>query len=368
MKTILFCFGTRPETIKMAPIIHEAQKSGFKTIVCITEQHKEMLLPFLSFFSIKSDYALNIMKDNQGLSSLTASILTEMDAVLSDCRPDYVCVQGDTTSTFSCSLASFYQKIPVIHIEAGLRTKNKYSPFPEEINRQMVSTYASYHFCPTELNKKNLTFEGRPNVYVSGNTSIDALRITLEKLKQDEDKFLKDPQFKELNLNKKIILVTAHRRENHGKPLEDICEALKEIALKEDCQIVYPVHLNPNVMSVVKKKLSHIKNIFLISALPYDKFIWLMSQANIIVTDSGGIQEEAPFLKKPILVLRESTERPEVVDVGAAKLVGSDKKSIIKNISKCLNDKAFYQSFQVSENPYGDGFASKKIINTIKTL
>jgi UDP-N-acetylglucosamine 2-epimerase (non-hydrolysing) len=365
MRKILFCFGTRPETIKMAPIIHEAQNRGFETSICITGQHKEMLIPFMEFFSLKENYSLHIMKERQSLAGMTASILNEMDNVLIDAKPDYVCVQGDTTSTFTCSLASFYRKIPVLHIEAGLRTNNIHSPFPEEINRQMVSTYAAFNFCPTSTSEKNLLAENRSNVHVTGNTSIDALRMTIEKFKSEGTDYSKESTFSNIDFSKKILLVTSHRRENHGKPLLDICEALSSIANSEDCQIVYPVHLNPNVLDVVNKELGDVKNIFLIKPLQYDKFIWLMEKSHIILSDSGGVQEEAPFLKKPVLILRENTERPEVVESGAAKLVGTDKGLIIENVSKCLHDQGFYNSFIIENNPYGDGHASKKIIDVL---
>ncbi len=368
MKKILFFIGTRPEVIKVAPIIHEAIKQGFKAQVCTTGQHKEMLKPFLNFFDLKTGYTLEVMEKATGLASLTSHIIAGVEEILDQVKPDFVCVQGDTTTTFSCGLAAFYQKVPVIHIEAGLRTYDIYSPFPEEVNRQMVSAFASFNFCPTIDSENNLKSEKRKNTYVTGNTSIDALRMALEKLENQKISFDQSPEFNKINFEKKIILVTAHRRENHGAPLKEICTALKKIANSSDVEIVYPVHLNPQVKNLVETELREVKNIHLISPLPYDQFTWLMHKSFLILTDSGGVQAEAPFLKRPILVLRENTERPEVVKVGAAQIVGHNAELIYQETQKCLSDPKYYQSFQVEQNPYGDGHAAKKIIDVISGI
>ena len=366
MKRILFCFGTRPEAIKMAPVILEAKSQGLDVKVCLTGQHKDMIVPFLDFFQIKEDFTLDVMRENQSLNTLTSAILSEMDRVLADSKPDAVFVQGDTTSTFACSLAAFHNRIPVAHIEAGLRTWDINSPFPEEANRQMTSAYSTFNFAPTEETKENLLKEGRKNIHVTGNTSIDALKITLEKIVSSSIKKELDQKYSFLNNDKALILITSHRRENHGEPLAQICEALKTIAEQEDCEIVYPVHLNPNVKNVVESNLKGIKNIHLLPPLDYKEFIWFMEKAHIILTDSGGVQEEGPHFKKPILVLRENTERPEAVASGATKLVGTDKDNIIKYVKSCLGNQDFYESFSRNENPYGNGTASKKILEVIK--
>lgn len=366
MKKLLFCFGTRPEAIKMAPVILEAKSQGFDVDVCLTGQHREMIAPFLDFFQINENYTLNVMRENQSLNTLTSAILSEMDKVLADSNPDIVFVQGDTTSTFACSLAAFHNRIPVAHIEAGLRTWDVNSPFPEEANRQMTSAYSTYNFAPTEETKENLLKEGRKNIHVTGNTSIDALKITLEKLNTGSIKEELNKKYNFLNNDRALIIITSHRRENHGEPLVQICDALQTIAEQEDCEIVYPVHLNPNVKNIVEGKLKGIKNIHLLPPLEYKEFIWFMERAHIILTDSGGVQEEGPHFKKPILVLRENTERPEAVASGATKLVGTNTKNIIKYVKSCLANKDFYESFSKNGNPYGDGTASKKILKVIK--
>lgn len=366
MKKILFCFGTRPETIKMAPLISEAKNYGFEAVNCITGQHKEMLIPFLNFFGIEQNFSLNVMKENQTLNSLTTSILEQMDAVIEKVKPDYICVQGDTTSTFASALSAFYQKIPVIHIEAGLRTFDIYSPYPEEINRQMVSTFSSFNFCPTSESAKNLKNEKRKNVFITGNTSIDSLRLTAERIKDQKlgEKFKQ--KYSQINFSKKLILITCHRRENHGEPLLRICRALKEIATRQDVELIYPVHLNPNIKNIAERELKSIKNIHLLTPLDYVEFSWFMSCSNIILTDSGGVQEEAPYFKKPILILREKTERPEVIAAGAAKLVGSDTDLIISEISKLLEDSSYYKSLTTEESPFGDGFSAQKTFEILK--
>jgi UDP-N-acetylglucosamine 2-epimerase (non-hydrolysing) len=367
---ILFIFGTRPEAIKLAPVIKEFQKSReFNTRICVTAQHREMLDQVLSFFNIKPDYDLNIMKPNQSLFDITANILKSLKPVLEKEKPDMIFVQGDTTTAFVGALAGFYKKIKVAHVEAGLRSHNKYSPFPEEINRVLVGHLADYHFAPTQRAKENLYKENiKKNVYVVGNTVIDALYLGLEIIKeQGEEKYYRYFDF--IDFTKKIILVTGHRRESFGKPFENICYALKEIADNyEDVEIVYPVHLNPNVREPVNRILKGIKNIHLIEPLEYPYLIWLMSKVYLILTDSGGIQEEAPSLGKPVLVIREVTERIEGIEAGTAKLVGTNKNRIVKEVSKLLEDVDEYNKIAKAINPYGDGKASLRILNILRNL
>jgi UDP-N-acetylglucosamine 2-epimerase (non-hydrolysing) len=365
---ILFIFGTRPEAIKLAPLIKEFQKSGeFNTRICVTAQHREMLDQVLSFFNIKPDYDLNIMKPNQSLFDITANILKLLEPILKKEKPDMIFVQGDTTTAFAGALAGFYQKIKVAHIEAGLRSHNKYSPFPEEINRVLAGHIADYHFAPTEKAKKNLYNEGiKENVWVVGNTVIDALFLGLDIIKKEgEEKYYKHFSF--IDFSKKIILLTGHRRESFGEPFENICYALREIANKyKDVEIVYPVHLNPNVREPVNRILKGIKNIHLIEPLEYPYLIWLMNKSYLILTDSGGIQEEAPSLGKPVLVMREVTERIEGVEAGTAKLVGTDKNKIIKEVQTLLEDDKEYNRMAKATNPYGDGKSSERIIHILK--
>ncbi|WP_456480616.1 non-hydrolyzing UDP-N-acetylglucosamine 2-epimerase [Nautilia sp.] len=365
---ILFIFGTRPEAIKLAPLIYQfKQQKGFEVSVCITAQHREMLDQVLSFFKIKSDYDLNIMKPNQSLFTLSSDLIKMLEKVLEDCNPDIVFVQGDTTTAFFSALASFYKKIKVAHVEAGLRSQNKYSPFPEEVNRVLIGHIADYHFAPTEQSKQNLLNEGiAKNVWVVGNTVIDALFLGLKIIKNHgEDVYFNFFDF--IDFSKKIILVTGHRRENFGKPFEEICFALKEIAdLNDDVEIVYPVHLNPNVREPVKKIIGTHPKIKLIEPLNYPYFIWLMSKSYLILTDSGGIQEEAPSLGKPVLVLREVTERKEGIKAGTSKLVGTKKGNIVKETLKLLNDSQQYQNMTKAVNPYGDGKTSYRILEILK--
>jgi len=371
MKKNLIIFGTRPEAIKMAPLVKEFQKDKtFETKVCVTAQHREMLDQVLDFFDIIPDYDLNLMKPNQNLYTLTADIITELKTVLEDFKPDYVYVHGDTTTTMSASLAAFYSGAQICHVEAGLRTHNKRSPFPEEINRQVTGRIADYHFAPTEASKDNLLRENieESTILVTGNTVIDALF--------DSSKRVKDLDNAEINTlkqlvdpSKKLILVTGHRRENHGQGFINICEALKEIAVNnQDVQIIYPVHLNPNVKKPVYEILSDIGNIHLIDPLAYPAFVWLMNESYLIITDSGGVQEEAPSLGKPVLVMRDTTERPEAVDAGTVILVGTDKDRIISEASSLLHDRARYNEMSALHNPYGDGKACKRIVNFIKDL
>lgn len=366
MKKLLFCFGTRPEAIKMAPVIKEAKDKGHVVSVCITGQHRDMIIPFMEFFEIEENYNLDIMKHNQTLGSMTANILLKVEDVMDEFQPDVVLVQGDTTTTFTCALAAFYKKIPIAHIEAGLRTGDIMSPFPEEANRTLVSPLATFHFPPTDKSMENLKKEGIvKNVVVTGNTSIDSLKITIDKINSTEINAQLEEKYKDVSFNKNVILVTTHRRENHGEPLERICKAIKEIAETEDVEIVLPVHLNPNVKSVVESHLSSLSNVHLLKPLEYVDFTWLMSKSHLLLTDSGGVQEEGPYFKKPILVMRENTERPEGIEAEVSKLVGSDKELIISEVKKLLHDRDYYASYSRNVNPYGDGSASEKIVDLI---
>ncbi|MCD1116479.1 non-hydrolyzing UDP-N-acetylglucosamine 2-epimerase [Chryseobacterium turcicum] len=372
MKKNLIIFGTRPEAIKMAPLVKEFQKHTdvFETKVCVTAQHREMLDQVLDFFQIKPDFDLDLMKPNQNLYSLTADIITGMKSVFDEYQPDFIYVHGDTTTTMAASIAAFYSGAKVCHVEAGLRTHDKQSPFPEEINRQVAGRIADYHFAPTLQSKENLIKENvnQSSVIVTGNTVIDALLYSSDRVKvleNSEINLLKNI----IDFNKKIILVTGHRRENHGKGFINICEALKEIAENnEEVQIIYPVHLNPNVKKPVFEILSKVKNIKLIDPLAYPAFVWLMNQAYMIITDSGGVQEEAPSLGKPVLVMRETTERPEAVTAGTVILVGTDKKRIISEAQSLLSDVERYQNMSALHNPYGDGEACGRIVNFIENL
>ena len=364
----MLVFGTRPEAIKMAPVIKELQKHQqyFKTIICITAQHREMLDEVLELFAIKPDYDLNIMQDNQTPFDVTTKSLLKIKEVLETEKPDLVMVQGDTNTTFSASLASFYFRIPIAHIEAGLRTKDKYQPFPEEINRRLTSHLADFHFTPTRQAKENLIKEGIPkeSVFLTGNTVVDSLFYILKEIKNKKD----IDRFSFLNSNRnKLILVTAHRRENFGKPLKNICFALKKIVERnKDVEIVYPVHPNPNVYNVAKAILRNIERIHLIEPLDYFSFVYLMSKSYLILTDSGGIQEEAPSLGKPILVMREKTERPEVINSGIAKLVGTQISSIVRTAENLLKDRKNYKKISKVVNPFGDGKASERIVMILK--
>jgi UDP-N-acetylglucosamine 2-epimerase (non-hydrolysing) len=363
MKKILFIFGTRPEAIKMAPLIKVFQNNAlFRVKVCVTAQHRSMLDQVLEFFKITPDYDLNLMKPNQSLFDITAIGLKSLEKVLDEFSADLIFVQGDTTSAFIGALAGFYRKIKVAHIEAGLRSDNKYSPFPEEINRKLAGHLADLHFAPTEKAVKNLNNEGiKDNVWEVGNTVIDALFFGLNLIKQeDQNKYL--DFFKGIDFNKRIILVTGHRRESFGEPFENICNALKEIANKYNAvEIVYPVHLNPNIRKIVNKLLDNVSNIHLIEPLSYPYLLWLMNKSYLIMTDSGGIQEEGPSLAKPVLVLREVTERKEGITAGTAKLVGTDKNKIIGEAIRLLDDDIEYKKMAKAVNPYGDGTTSKQI-------
>ena len=370
MKKNLIVFGTRPEAIKMAPLVKEflKDKENFETRVCVTAQHREMLDQVLEFFNISADYDLDLMKPNQNLFSLTSDIILGMRPILESFKPDFVYVHGDTTTTMAVSIAAFYSGAKVCHVEAGLRTHNKYSPFPEEINRQITGRIADIHFAPTITSRENLLLENvnPSSILVTGNTVIDALLQSSDKvmnMQNSEIEMLKSiSQF-----NGKIILVTGHRRENHGNGFINICNALKEIALSDpNIQIIYPVHLNPNVKGPVYEILGNVANIKLINPLSYPAFVWLMNQSTIIVTDSGGVQEEAPSLGKPVLVMRDTTERPEAVAAGTVILVGTDKDKIVEECLDLLNNTSRYQKMSALHNPYGDGNACERIVNYIK--
>ncbi len=371
MKKNLIVFGTRPEAIKMAPLVKEFQKHKdvFDTKVCITAQHREMLDQVLSFFEITPDFDLDLMKPNQNLYTLTSDIITGLKDVLENFNPDYVYVHGDTTTTMASSIAAFYSGAQVCHVEAGLRTFNMKSPFPEEMNRCVTGVVSNIHFSPTKTSKQNLINENKhsDSIIITGNTVIDALQFSVEKVNSlgYEDNEIEEIK-KNLEIKKKLILVTGHRRENHGQGFINICEALKQIAKNNpDTQIIYPVHLNPNVQKPVYELLSEVKNIQLISPLSYPAFVWLMNQSYLIITDSGGVQEEAPSLGKPVLVMRDTTERPEAVDAGTVILVGTNKEKIVLEAEKLLQDTTSYENMSRLHNPYGDGKACERIVEYI---
>lgn len=362
---LLAVFGTRPEAIKMAPLVKALQASGSVDLqVCVTAQHRQMLDQVLSLFEIKPDFDLDLMQPGQTLTQLTCNILQGMDQVLANSKPDWVLVHGDTSTTLGTSLAAYYRRIEVAHVEAGLRTHNLYSPWPEEANRQITGRLASLHFAPTEDARQNLLKEGvDPNkIYVTGNTVIDALLAVSKKIDTDNDlSTLLNSKFSFLQPEKKLILVTGHRRENFGAAFEAICQALKDVATETGLQIVYPVHLNPNVQEPVRRILGGISNIHLIEPLDYLPFVYLMKRSYLILTDSGGIQEEAPSLGKPVLVMRDTTERPEAVSSGTVRLVGTDGNAIKNNILEIIGNDEEYCKISSSYNPYGDGFSCLKI-------
>ncbi len=369
-KKILTVFGTRPEAIKMAPLVQTlAADNHFEGKVCVTAQHREMLDQVLKLFEIKPDYDLNIMKPGQNLYEVTANILTGLKSVLEDFSPDIVLVHGDTATTFATALAAYYQQIPVGHVEAGLRTGDIYSPWPEEANRKLTGALAALHFTPTETSRHNLLKEGVDSeaVQVTGNTVIDALLQVVAKLDQDQSlQTAFQKQFDFLLPDRKLILVTGHRRESFGGGFERICQALAQTAKTfPDVDIVYPVHLNPNVREPVNRLLADIDNIHLIEPLDYLPFVYLMNRAYIILTDSGGIQEEAPSLGKPVLVMRDTTERPEAVEAGTVKLVGTEIEVITHNLHNLLTDSNAYKKMSFAHNPYGDGKACERILNTL---
>ncbi|MCQ4872481.1 non-hydrolyzing UDP-N-acetylglucosamine 2-epimerase [Butyricimonas paravirosa] len=380
MKKVMLVFGTRPEAIKMAPLVKEFQKypEQFQTIVCVTGQHREMLDQVLHIFEIEPDYDLNIMKQGQDLYDVTARVLTGMREVLKETRPDVVLVHGDTTTSTAAALAAFYQQIPVGHVEAGLRTHNVYSPWPEEMNRQITGRIATYHFAPTPLSRQNLLDEGikEEAITVTGNTVIDALYMVVDRIKNDKtlDFGLNCSLIKagydvdRLNDGKKLVLITGHRRENFGDGFISMCQAIKTLSEKyPDVDFVYPMHLNPNVRKpiheVFGEDLSGLENMFFIEPLEYLSFVYLMEKSTIVLTDSGGIQEEAPGLGKPVLVMRDTTERPEALEAGTVKLVGTNFEKIVREVSALLDDREYYDKMSKAVNPYGDGKACERIGN-----
>ncbi len=376
-KKILISFGTRPEAIKMAPLVKALKNSKkFNVKICVTAQHRQLLDQVLKTFNLKPDFDLDLMKQKQDLFDITSSVMLGMKSIISKETPDIILVHGDTTTTFATSLAAFYSELPVGHIEAGLRTYDLKAPFPEEFNRQITSKITKWHFAPTKLSRDNLISENvdPSTIYVTGNTVIDALIWVLNQLKIDSkkenalSKILIDIlkfDFKK----KRYVLITGHRRENFGDGFNNICKAIYNLAKKfPDINFVYPVHLNPNVQSPVKKLLSNLANVKLIRPLDYEPFIYLLSYSYFVLTDSGGIQEEAPSLGKPVLVMRDVTERPEAVEAGTVKLVGSDSKKIVNNVSILLNDTMAYHKMSISHNPYGNGTSCAKIIKILDQL
>lgn len=375
----MLVFGTRPEAIKMAPLVKEFQKYSdkFETVVCVTGQHREMLDQVLHIFEITPDYDLNIMKQGQDLYDVTARVLTGMRDVLKEVQPDIVLVHGDTTTSTAAALAAFYQQIPVGHVEAGLRTHNIYSPWPEEMNRQITGRIATYHLSPTPLSKQNLLAEGvkEEQITVTGNTVIDALYMVVEKIKQDkaldaeleEQLKLAGYDVNRLSEGKRLVLITGHRRENFGDGFINMCTAIKDLTKKyPEVDFVYPMHLNPNVRKPIHEvfgtDLSNLGNMFFIEPLEYLSFVYLMEKSSVVLTDSGGIQEEAPGLGKPVLVMRDTTERPEALEAGTVKLVGTDYNMIVNEVSLLLDDKEAYEKMSKAVNPYGDGLACKRIV------
>ncbi len=383
MKKIMLVFGTRPEAIKMAPLVKELEKHNnqIETIVCVTGQHREMLDQVLEIFEIKPDYDLNIMKAGQNLYDVTTRVLLGMREVLEKERPDVVLVHGDTTTSTAAALATFYQQIPVGHVEAGLRTHNIYSPWPEEMNRQLTGRLTTYHFAPTPLSRQNLLNEGVPDdhITVTGNTVIDALHMVINKIKNNSslEADLKQHLAAEgYNIDRlsdgkrRMVLITGHRRENFGEGFLNICNAIKTLKEKyQDVDFVYPMHLNPNVRRPIHEifgdDLSDLGNMFFIEPLEYLSFVFLMEKSHIVLTDSGGIQEEAPGIGKPVLVMRDTTERPEALDAGTVVLVGTDYDKIVNNVSLLLDDTAAYERMSRANNPYGDGLASGRIVNEL---
>jgi len=370
MKKVLTVFGTRPEAIKMAPLVKKlGEASNFNSKVCVTAQHREMLDQVLELFEIVPDYDLDLMKPGQDLTGITCGILKGLQKVLREFEPDYVLVHGDTATTISASLAAYFEQVKVGHVEAGLRTGNIYSPWPEEGNRKLTGAIANIHFSPTETSKQNLIKEGVPPEAIceTGNTVIDALLDVINRLENDEELSANlEKQFGLLDASKKLVLITGHRRESFGDGFERICKAIAEAALLfPDVEFVYPVHLNPNVREPVQRLLENVSNVFLIEPLDYLPFVYLMNRSHLILTDSGGIQEEAPSLGKPVLVMRDTTERPEAVEAGTVKLVGTDVETIVRELSLLLLDNGAYEKMSIAHNPYGDGQACDRILEAL---
>jgi UDP-N-acetylglucosamine 2-epimerase (non-hydrolysing) len=371
MKKVLVVFGTRPEAIKMAPVVKALKKASgiFETRVCVTAQHREMLDQVLSFFSINTDYDLDLMRPGQNLYSLTADIVNGMKPVLEDFQPDVVLVHGDTTTSMASALAAFYSGAKVGHVEAGLRTYNKLAPFPEEVNRQLTGRITDFHFAPTKQSKENLLNEGvkEEQIVVTGNTVIDALMESVDNVKEIQGHAGLDAIRNMVSESRDMILVTGHRRENFGQGFLNICQGLRDIAEQFDGDIIYPVHLNPNVQQPVYELLKQVPNIKLIEPQPYEVFVWLMAHSKLIITDSGGVQEEAPSLGKPVLVMRDTTERPEAVEAGTVILVGTDNEKIVAEALSLLQDKNRYNRMSQLHNPYGDGKAAERIVTFLKS-
>lgn len=368
MKKVLIVFGTRPEAIKLAPVVKELQKKEkeFEVTVCSTGQHREMLDQVLTFFDIKPDFELAVMAPSQTLFHVTTAILNKIEPVIEKVKPDVILVQGDTTTAFVGALAGYYNQINVGHVEAGLRSGNIYSPFPEEVNRLLVSKIAKYHFAPTDLSTRALLKEGVPsdNIYKTGNTVTDAILMAKDIVVKN-DKTIKT-KFSSVNFSKKVVLATTHRRESFGEGMENICKAIREVASRSDVEIVFPVHLNPNVQKVVRSILEGLSNIHLFEPFDYPDMVWIMNKATIILTDSGGVQEEAPTLGKPVLVMREVTERTEGIDAGTALLVGTDKALIIEKANALLdNEDELYDKMAHAVNPYGDGRCAERISSVL---
>lgn len=368
MKTVMVVFGTRPEAIKLCPLVNALKRHGdrFRTVTCVTAQHRQMLDQVLRVFHVTPDYDLNLMKKGQNLSDLTARVLTAVDGVLEREDVDVLLVQGDTTTSFAAALAAYYHRIPVGHVEAGLRTGNKFSPYPEEVNRKLTTAIADIHFAPTAANKQNLLAEGvsESAIHVTGNTVIDALLWVRELIRAERREF---PELADIDFAKRVIVVTGHRRESFGPGFVDLCNALRDIAAcHPEVQIVYPVHLNPNVRRPVMELLSGPPNVTLLEPLDYEPFVSLMDKSFFIITDSGGVQEEAPSLGKPVLVARDTTERPEALASGGVRLVGTDRATIVREGERLLNDSEAYNAMSIVQNPYGDGQACSRIVDALR--
>lgn len=369
MKKIVLIFGTRPEAIKMAPVVHALKRINNADVrVCVTGQHRQMLDQVLELFDIDADYDLNLMKPGQDLFDVTSGALLGLRDVFKEWKPDLALVHGDTTTTLTATLACFYLKIPVAHVEAGLRSGNMHSPWPEEMNRRVTGTMTALHLAPTASARRNLLNESVPEdlIYVTGNTVIDALNMAVSQVRRPEVSSQFGEKFHYLDLNKKLILITGHRRENFGRGFEEICAAIAELAKREDTEIVYPVHLNPNVREPVERILGGLSNVHLIEPLDYLPFVYLLDRCYFVLTDSGGIQEEAPSLGKPVLVLRDTTERPEAVDAGTVKLVGTEYENIVAEASVLLDNQAAFDEMARALNPYGDGNSAARIANIVE--